>query len=150
MDSFWSVLELEPTQDVSAIKRAYAGKARECHPEEDPEGFQRLHEAYQQARKLAENRVRRSGSRIGPQREPGRWRRPGNRRGREAGPWRRSRRTAPTPLEMARPPGSFWSCTLANGAAIPSGGWTASPPPPSGMRPERRGSPISCCSISTG
>ena len=49
MDSFWSVLDLEPTQDVSAIKRAYARKARECHPEEDPEGFLRLREAYQTA-----------------------------------------------------------------------------------------------------
>lgn len=49
MDNFWSVLGLEPTRDVSAIKRAYARKARECHPEEDPEGFLRLREAYQAA-----------------------------------------------------------------------------------------------------
>ena len=45
----WSILGLEPTQDVSAIKRAYAQKTRDCHPEEDPEGFLRLREAYQAA-----------------------------------------------------------------------------------------------------
>lgn len=43
MVSYWSILGLEePTQDVSAIRRAYAQKARECHPEEDLEGFLRL------------------------------------------------------------------------------------------------------------
>ena len=45
----WNILGLEPTQDVSAIKRAYAQKTRDCHPEEDPEGFMRLREAYQAA-----------------------------------------------------------------------------------------------------
>lgn len=29
------ILELEPTRNISAIRRAYAI----CHPEEDPEGF---------------------------------------------------------------------------------------------------------------
>ena len=45
----WNILGLEPTQDVSAIKRAYAQKTRDCHPEDDPEGFMRLREAYQAA-----------------------------------------------------------------------------------------------------
>lgn len=49
MDGIWTILGLEPTQDVSAIKRAYAQKARACHPEEDPEGFLELREAYQAA-----------------------------------------------------------------------------------------------------
>lgn len=56
MDSFWELLELEPTQDVSAIKRAYAQKARICHPEDDPEGFLKLREAYQAALDYAEGR----------------------------------------------------------------------------------------------
>ena len=47
----------EPTRDVSAIRRAYAQKARECHPEEDPEGFLRLREAYQAALAYAERGV---------------------------------------------------------------------------------------------
>ena len=55
MVDLWSVLGLEePTQDVSAIRRAYARKVRECHPEEDPEGFLRLREAYQAALAYAE------------------------------------------------------------------------------------------------
>lgn len=45
----WSLLGLEPTRDVSAIRRAYAQQARGCHPEENPEGFLRLREAYQSA-----------------------------------------------------------------------------------------------------
>ena len=50
MVDHWSILGLEePTQDVSSIRRAYAVKTRECHPEEDPEGFLRLREAYQAA-----------------------------------------------------------------------------------------------------
>ena len=55
MSDLWSVLGLEPTRDVSAIKRAYAGKARTCHPEEDPEGFLTLRRAYEAALDYAEN-----------------------------------------------------------------------------------------------
>ena len=48
MADHWSMLGLEePTRDISAVKRAYARKSREYHPEEDPEGFLRLREAYQ-------------------------------------------------------------------------------------------------------
>jgi len=54
MDQIWSILELEPTRDVSAIRRAYADKSRACHPEEDPTGFMRLREAYQAALAYAE------------------------------------------------------------------------------------------------
>ncbi len=55
MVDHWSILGLEePTQDVSSIRRAYAVKTRECHPEEDPEGFLRLREAYQAALAYAE------------------------------------------------------------------------------------------------
>ncbi len=54
MNDFWNLLDIEPTQDISAIKRAYAKKARTCHPEEDPEGFLELREAYQAALDYAE------------------------------------------------------------------------------------------------
>ncbi len=57
MNDFWERLELEPTRDVSAIKRAYARKARTCHPEEDPEGFLQLRGAYQAALDYAEGRM---------------------------------------------------------------------------------------------
>ena len=54
MDSIWTVLGLEATKDISAIKRAYAQKTRDCHPEEDPEGFLQLRKAYQAAMDYAE------------------------------------------------------------------------------------------------
>ena len=61
MDNIWTVLGIAPTKDVSAIKRAYAEKARTCHPEENPEGFLQLRQAYQAALNCAE----------GEQEEPG-------------------------------------------------------------------------------
>lgn len=42
-------LELESEADERAIKRAYAKLLRDNRPDENPEGFQRLHEAYQTA-----------------------------------------------------------------------------------------------------
>ena len=54
MDTIWTTLGIEPTKDVSAIKRAYAEKAKTCHPEEDPEGFMKLRQAYQAALDYAE------------------------------------------------------------------------------------------------
>ena len=54
MGNNWTILGLEPTKDVSAIKRAYAQRALDCHPEEDPEGFLELRKAYQAAMSYAE------------------------------------------------------------------------------------------------
>lgn len=47
----WSLrlLGLPGDADERAIKRAYAAKLKTTRPDEDPEGFQRLHEAYQAA-----------------------------------------------------------------------------------------------------
>lgn len=47
----WSLrlLGLPDDADERAIKRAYASKLKTTRPDEDPEGFQRLHEAYQAA-----------------------------------------------------------------------------------------------------
>lgn len=47
--SVWNILGIPPTRDAAKIRRTYVEKARKCHPEEDPEGFRRLHEAYREA-----------------------------------------------------------------------------------------------------
>jgi tetratricopeptide (TPR) repeat protein len=47
--NIWELLAIERTKDIRLIKRAYAGKSKIYHPEDDPEGFQRLREAYHQA-----------------------------------------------------------------------------------------------------
>lgn len=52
----WSVLEIEPTEEIGAIKKAYAKKLKLHHPEEDPTGYQILREAYDKALKLAKNK----------------------------------------------------------------------------------------------
>ena len=48
MESF-SRLGLPVTRDAAAIKKAYQGKLPECHPEENPQGFMELHQAYKNA-----------------------------------------------------------------------------------------------------
>lgn len=49
----WSELGLDGPSSLNEIRRAYAQRTKETHPEDDPEGFQRLHEAYQAARAMA-------------------------------------------------------------------------------------------------
>ena len=55
----WSELGLDGPASLEEVRRAYAQRVKEVHPEEDPEGFQRLHTAYQQARQAA-RRARRA------------------------------------------------------------------------------------------
>ena len=49
----WLVLETEPTKEEEQIKQAYRRKLARTNPEDDPEGFKRLREAYEQALRLA-------------------------------------------------------------------------------------------------
>lgn len=49
--SIWGILGIEPTGDNSVIKKAYAKKLKLHHPEDDPEGYQQLREAYDAALK---------------------------------------------------------------------------------------------------
>lgn len=53
--SIWSVLGIEPTDDLSDIKRAYARKLKTTRPDQDPQGYQRLREAFEKAKQEAEN-----------------------------------------------------------------------------------------------
>lgn len=47
--NFWSILGIQPTKNLKDIKRAYAKQSKVYHPEDDPENFQRLQKAYQEA-----------------------------------------------------------------------------------------------------
>ena len=51
--NFWDILGIAVTDDVSSIKRAYAKELKTHHPEDDPEGYQQLREAYDSATKYA-------------------------------------------------------------------------------------------------
>jgi len=48
----WSVLEISEDSDARAIKRAYAKKLKLTRPDDDPQGFQELHDAYKWALEL--------------------------------------------------------------------------------------------------
>ncbi len=52
--SIWSILAIEPTANERDIKRAYARKLKSTRPEDDPAGFQALHDAYQAALRMAQ------------------------------------------------------------------------------------------------
>src|SRR5690606_23650077 len=45
----WSELGIEPTDDTRTIKKAYAKLLKQTRPDENPEAFQRLHQAYKDA-----------------------------------------------------------------------------------------------------
>lgn len=49
----WETLGIKPTNEEPAIKRAYAAKLKIIRPDEDPEGFQQLREARDEALYLA-------------------------------------------------------------------------------------------------
>lgn len=49
----WKILEIDPTEDQSQIRKAYARMLKKYHPEDDPEGYQRLREAFDEAMRLA-------------------------------------------------------------------------------------------------
>ena len=48
-DKAFKILEIEPTDDKKKIKIAYSKMLKEYHPEEFPEMFMKIREAYQTA-----------------------------------------------------------------------------------------------------
>ena len=52
--NYWEFLGIEPTKDRNVIREAYMNKLSEYNPEDDPEGFQKLREAYESALKQEE------------------------------------------------------------------------------------------------
>ena len=77
----WSELGLSGPAALPEIRSAYAQRLKATHPEEDPEGFQRLHTAYQEASRQARRRAPeepgpspkapQSSAQEGPQKLPG-------------------------------------------------------------------------------
>ena len=65
----WSQLGLPGPSGLSEVRHAYAEKLKTTHPEEDPEGFQRLHSAYQLASRMARQQKREGGA-PQPERPP--------------------------------------------------------------------------------
>ncbi|MFJ4142300.1 molecular chaperone DnaJ [Pseudomonas sp. NPDC089734] len=53
----WNVLELDRNADERSIKRQYAKLLKVNRPDEDPDAFQRLRDAYEQALNLARHRI---------------------------------------------------------------------------------------------
>lgn len=51
--SHWNILGIDPTVDIKLIKKAYARNLKLQHPEDNPEFFQTLREAYENALKEA-------------------------------------------------------------------------------------------------
>ena len=49
----WNILGIEPTKDIREIKRAYARLAKQYNPEEHPEEFKRIFDAYKSASAMA-------------------------------------------------------------------------------------------------
>lgn len=55
MKSMWEWLEIEPTTDVQIIRKAYSQQAKKYHPEENPEEFKQVRDAYKKALSYAKS-----------------------------------------------------------------------------------------------
>lgn len=46
---YFQILSIEPTKDIKSIRKAYSRLVKECSPENNPEGFQKIRAAYENA-----------------------------------------------------------------------------------------------------
>ncbi len=51
MNDFFNTLGIEATKEEKKIKKAYRARLHAVNPEDDPDGFKRLREAYEEALK---------------------------------------------------------------------------------------------------
>ena len=58
--NIWKILGIDPTKNKKEIKRAFAEKTKEMHPEDNPEGFKMLYTAYRSALKYADDKVKKT------------------------------------------------------------------------------------------
>lgn len=53
MKTCWEILEIEITKDIKTIRHAYSKKIKQYHPEDDPQMYQSIRKAYQDAKEYA-------------------------------------------------------------------------------------------------
>lgn len=53
-ENCFQILGIEKTTDKRIIKKAYSEKVKACHPEDDPQSWKQLHDAYEEALKYAQ------------------------------------------------------------------------------------------------
>ncbi|MDE7341964.1 MAG: J domain-containing protein [Lachnospiraceae bacterium] len=53
----FQILEIEPTEDKKAIRKAYARLVKQYHPEEQPEKWKEIHDAYEAALHMAQHDI---------------------------------------------------------------------------------------------
>lgn len=63
---FFHILGVEETKEEEEIRKAYLEKLKGTNPEDDPEGFKRLRQAYEGALAFAGNEENSSGQAVGP------------------------------------------------------------------------------------
>lgn len=65
-ENVYDILGIEESADVKTIKRAYAKLVKQYHPEEQPEEWKRIHDAYEYAMKNASEPIQKPSGALEP------------------------------------------------------------------------------------